>query len=205
MDNFKSAVILAGGKSSRMKFDKQCLVINEKKLIFEICEKLEKHFEDIIIVSNKKEYYKDCKYKVVSDEIKEVGPLGGMAVGLKESISEYVYFIACDMPHIDDKYIKYMKNKIEKDIESNVGFDMYICNVGGNIQFFQGFYKKELEESINNYLIYGSRRSIKSFCEQSNKKIKIIEEDEFKEQNFKEDIFINLNTQVDLNLYKNNL
>lgn len=205
MDNFKSAVILAGGKSSRMKFDKQCLVINEKKLIFDICERLEKHFEDITIVSNKKEYYKDCKYKVVSDEIKEVGPLGGMSVGLKESVSEYVYFIACDMPHIDDKYIKYMKNKIEKDIESNVGFDMYICNVGGNIQFFQGFYKKKLEESINNYLIYGSRRSIRSFCEQSNKKIKIIEEEEFKEQNFKEDIFINLNTQVDLKLYKNNL
>jgi len=78
MDNFKSAVILAGGQSSRMEFDKQCLIINEKRLIFEIARKLENHFDDITIETNKKEYYKDCKYNVVSDEIKNMVPLARM-------------------------------------------------------------------------------------------------------------------------------
>ena len=62
MDNFKTAIILAGGKSSRMGFDKQLLFINEKRLIYSIACNLEKHFEDIIIISNKIELYKDSKY-----------------------------------------------------------------------------------------------------------------------------------------------
>ncbi|MDM8129469.1 NTP transferase domain-containing protein, partial [Paraclostridium benzoelyticum] len=77
----KSAVILAGGKSSRMKFDKQLLVIDEKRLIYDLANKLENHFNEIIIVTNKPEFYNDCSYKVVVDEIKECGPLSGIHIG----------------------------------------------------------------------------------------------------------------------------
>ncbi|HSQ87578.1 molybdenum cofactor guanylyltransferase [Romboutsia sp.] len=202
MDNFKSAVILAGGKSSRMEFDKQCLFINKKRLIFEVARKLEKHFDDITIVTNKKEYYKDCKYNLVSDEMKNMGPLAGISVGLKQSLSNYVYIIACDMPNIDDRYIRYMKNKIKKDIKSKKTFDIYIPKVNNRIQLFQGFYKKELEHEINEYLLYSSKRSIISFFDRTNKKVSYIDEREFKEHKFRNDMFINLNTKEDLNIYE---
>lgn len=169
MDNFKSAVILAGGKSSRMEFDKQFLIINEERLIFSIAKELEKHFEEIIIVSNKKESYEDCKYKVVSDELKDMGPLAGISVGLKHSSSKYVYIVACDMPNIDDSYIEYIKGKIEKD--TNEDSDIYLANINNNIEPFNGFYKKELSEEIKDYLINNTRKSIKSFYEKSNKKV----------------------------------
>jgi molybdopterin-guanine dinucleotide biosynthesis protein A len=202
MDNFKSAVILAGGQSSRMEFDKQCLIINEKRLIFEIARKLENHFNDITIVTNKKEYYKDCKYNVVSDEMKNMGPLAGIAVGLKHSLSDYVYFIACDMPHIDGRYINYLKIKVEKDIQAKKSFDIYISNINNKIQLFQGFYKKELSHEINDYLLYGSKRSVISFYERTNKNVSYIDGKEFREHEFRNDIFINLNTKEELNLYK---
>ena len=64
MDNLNTAIILAGGKSSRMGFDKQFLVTNEKRLILDIAKKLKKHFKEIIIVTNKKEYYKDLGTKL---------------------------------------------------------------------------------------------------------------------------------------------
>ncbi|HSQ33967.1 MAG TPA: NTP transferase domain-containing protein, partial [Peptostreptococcaceae bacterium] len=81
MELFKSAVILAGGKSTRMKFDKQLLCVDEKRIIYNIADKLKNEFEDIIIVSNNQEYYKDSNYKVVSDELKQCGPLGGIHIG----------------------------------------------------------------------------------------------------------------------------
>ena len=44
MDNFTTAVILAGGKSSRMGFDKQFLEIHEKRLLDTQIHKLRKEF-----------------------------------------------------------------------------------------------------------------------------------------------------------------
>lgn len=202
MDKLKSAIILAGGQSSRMKFDKQCLIINEKRLIFEIARKLENHFNDITIVTNKKEYYKDCKYSLVSDEKKNMGPLAGIAVGLSKSISDYVYVIACDTPYIDDAYIAYMKDKIEQDIKAKSSFDIYISNINDKVQPFQGFYKKELEYEINDYLLYQSKRSMISFYETTNKKISYITNFEFEENKFKNNIFINLNTRDNLKMYE---
>lgn len=203
MDNFRSAVILAGGKSSRMEFDKQLLVINEKRLIFSIAKNLEKHFDEIIIVSNKKEYYKGCKYKVVSDELKEMGPLAGISAGLKHSSSKYVYIVACDMPNTDHKYIEYLKNKVAQDIRINNDYDIYLSKINNNIELFNGFYKRELSEEIKSYLINGTKKSIISFYERCNKSVSYICDLEFNKYKFKKDMFINLNTKQDLYLYQN--
>lgn len=142
MDNLNTAIILAGGKSSRMGFDKQFLVINEKRLILDIAKKLKKHFKEIIIVTNKKEYYKDLGYKVVEDEIKGMGPLAGISVGLKNSSSLYAYIIACDMPILDDNYIKYIKAMVNKDIKDKKESHIYISILNDKIQLFHGAYKK---------------------------------------------------------------
>lgn len=202
MDNFKSAVILAGGKSSRMEFDKQFLIIKEKRLIYEIARNLEKHFDEIIIVSNKKEYYNDCKYKVVSDEIKDMGPLAGIAVGLKESTSKFVYIVACDMPNVDENYIKYLRKKVEKDIITDKECDIYLSKVNGRIELFHGFYKKNLSNQISRYLLSSSRKSIISFIERTNKTVNYVEDIEFLRKYFNYGIFVNLNTKKDLELYE---
>ncbi len=48
MKKFGTAVILAGGKSTRMGFDKQLLKINERRLIDNLRRKLNKVFDDIV-------------------------------------------------------------------------------------------------------------------------------------------------------------
>ncbi len=111
MDKFGTAIILAGGKSSRMGFDKQFLIINEKRVMEIVISKLRAEFKEIIIVTNKPESYKNLADKVVSDIIKGKGPLSGLHAGLKHSSSKYSYFIACDMPNINIEYIRYMKRK----------------------------------------------------------------------------------------------
>ncbi|MGL6108034.1 molybdenum cofactor guanylyltransferase [Romboutsia sp.] len=202
MNNTRSAIILAGGKSSRMGFDKQFIEIREKRLICEIGKNLEKYFDDIVIVTNKREYYEDSKYKIVSDKIKGMGPLAGIAVGLNESISKFVYIIACDMPNIDERYIKYLKNKVENDINVNKECDVYISKLNNKIEPFQGFYKKELGNEINNYLKTSDKKSIISFFERNNKRIYYLEDIKFIKNHFNYNMFININTEMDLELYK---
>lgn len=202
MDNIKSAIILAGGKSSRMEFDKQFLVIREKRLIYEIARNLEKYFDEIIIISNKRECYSDSKYKVIGDEIKNMGPLAGIAVGLKESDSKFVYIVACDMPNIDHNYITYLKKKVQFDIDLKKDADVYISKVNGRIELFHGFYKKDLSREITDYLLKSSKKSIISFFERTNKKVYYISDDEFRKNYFTSNMFVNLNTKTELETYK---
>ncbi|OXX84460.1 hypothetical protein AVM15_04300 [Paraclostridium benzoelyticum] len=191
----KSAVILAGGKSSRMKFDKQLLVIDEKRLIYDLANKLENHFNEIIIVTNKPEFYNDCSYKVVVDEIKECGPLSGIHIGLKSASSEYVYFLACDMPNIDNNYIKFLKENI------STLYDVYITKVDKFAEPFHGVYKKSLYEDIEKFLLMSEKKSINRFLD--NKAVFYLNEDDFNRNHFDLNIFTNLNNQEDLKNFIN--
>lgn len=196
MNKFGTAIILAGGKSSRMGFDKQFLKINEKRVMDIVVSKLKEEFSEIIIVTNKPECYKDYETKIVSDIIKDKGPLSGLHVGLKESLSKYAYFVACDMPNINIDYIRHIKQElIEKEAEA------CITKFGDWIEAFNAFYSKDLYEKIENHLIE-NRKSVNSFI----KKVDTlyIEEEDARRFSPKWDMFINLNTKEQLEQYIKN-
>ena len=196
MDDFKTVVILAGGKSSRMGFDKQFLKIDERKLMDNLIDELKKEFQDIIIVTNKPEEYKDdlrgCR--IVSDEIKQKGPLSGIHIGLKESESKYAYFIACDMPNINLDYIRYMKRELIR-----TKADACVTKQGDKVQPFNAFYSSEVFPKIEK-LIMENRRSMLALINIIN--THFIEEKIAREYDSSLDMFLNLNTEEDLVRYK---
>lgn len=193
MKKFGTAIILAGGKSSRMGFDKQFLKIHERRLMNIVIDTLEEEFGEIIIVTNKPEKYNESKYKILTDIIKGVGPLGGIHSGLKESSSQYAFIIGCDMPNINLDYIKYMKKIIK-----NNSVDICITKYGEDIEPFHGFYSKNIIEDIEIYIKTG-KRSIRDLALRLS--THYIEEDKAKEYSSNWDMFANLNTIEDLNRY----
>lgn len=193
MKKFGTAIILAGGKSSRMGFDKQFLKINNERLIDMMIEKLNKEFEEIIIVTNKPKEYRGYRQKILTDIIKNAGPLAGIYTGLKEAKFEYVFVVACDMPNIDIDYINYMKEIIDK-----YKVDVCITKVNGNIEPFHGFYSKKITESIREHL-ETEKRDIKSLVKKLN--TYYVEENLVKRYSPSLDIFKNLNTRKDLEYF----
>ncbi|KNF07275.1 putative molybdenum cofactor guanylyltransferase MobA [Gottschalkia purinilytica] len=196
MEKFKTAVILAGGKSSRMGFDKQFLRIKERRLMDIVINKLKEEFEEIVIVTNKPEYYVGLSDKITSDIIKGMGPLSGIHVGLKNASSRYSYFIACDMPNVNLEYIRYMKKKINE-----LNPKACITRLGGWIEAFNGFYSKDLVEEIEEHL-KEDKRSVNSLL----KKVDTlyIEEEQARKFSPKWEMFINLNTREELDNYIKN-
>jgi len=194
MEIFKTAVILAGGKSTRMGFDKQFLEVNNKLLMENLICELKKEFQDIIIVTNKPEEYKNSKCRIFSDEIKEVGPLSGIHVGLKNSKSKYTYFIACDMPNINLNYIQQMKNEI---IQGKP--DACVSQKEGRIEPFNSFYSTNILDKVEE-LIRSNRRSMLTLI--NNIKTLVIDEKTLERYNKLFDMFINLNTREDLQRFE---
>ncbi len=191
MAHMETAIILAGGKSSRMGFDKQFLKLRDKYVIEIIAEKLEKVFSEIIIVTGRPEEYAKYGFKLVEDEVRNFGPLAGIHVGLKNSGSIYNYVVACDMPFINLKYIRYMMQLIE---ESDDRVDGVITKLGDWIEPFNAFYSQNLISRIEENMKNG-KRQINLMLQDAN----VLYVSEAKAREFSPDweMFTNINTFKD--------
>jgi len=103
-----SAIILAGGKSERMKENKALLTIQGIPLIQRIGQNLENHFQEIIISAQSAELFDFLPYRVVVDEQPNQGPLMGILCGLEASTNPINFLIACDIPEINVPFLQQM-------------------------------------------------------------------------------------------------
>jgi len=94
-----TGIILAGGQSSRMGTDKAFIKLGNKTLIQHSIDKLKEFCNEIIISSNKN--FK-TEYPIVHDEIKNIGPVGGIISCLSYSSNDINIVLSCDMPFITE-------------------------------------------------------------------------------------------------------
>lgn len=191
MKDMETAIILAGGKSSRMGFDKQFLKLQDKYLVEILGERLERVFREIVIVTSKPEEYAKCGYKLAEDEVKDFGPLAGIHAGLKSSGSLHNYIIACDMPFINLDYLEYMMELI-RSREGRV--DGVITRLGQWIEPFNAFYSRSLIDRIENNMKKG-RRQINLLLKDSN--VLYVSEEKAREFSPDWEMFTNVNTVSD--------
>jgi molybdopterin-guanine dinucleotide biosynthesis protein A len=99
-----TAIILAGGKSSRMKEDKGLVIFNGKMLVQHVIESLKKIMNEIIIITANPAY-KQFDYPCIEDTMKGKGPLGGIYTGLINSSTQKNLFVGCDMPFLTERIL----------------------------------------------------------------------------------------------------
>lgn len=191
-----TAIILAGGKSTRMGFDKQLITIEGVNITKYIIRVLKSIFENIIVVTNKPSLYEDKDIIIIEDFYKGYGPLGGIHAGLMKSQSIYNYFVACDMPHINIKYIEYMMKRI---IEDNYETDAVITKFGEWIEPFNAFYSKRLMPFIEDNIIKDKKR-ISELLDRAN--VLYVEEEVARGFSSDWSMFTNLNTAKDLKKFR---
>lgn len=113
-----TAVVLAGGGSTRMGQDKALLKLGNKTMIERVVIPLQGIFKDILIVTNEPERYNMLKnVKLVRDCIKtkEKSSLIGLYSGLKQSETSHIFAIGCDMPFVNIGFIKYMVDSLKDE------------------------------------------------------------------------------------------
>ncbi len=94
-----AAVLLAGGKSSRMGRDKSALLINGEPLWQRQLSVLRATEPAELFISGKRDGpYANCGIEILTDEFPDCGPLGGIATALHRCKSERLLVLAVDMP-----------------------------------------------------------------------------------------------------------
>ncbi|GHH97982.1 molybdenum cofactor guanylyltransferase [Neobacillus kokaensis] len=132
-----AAIILSGGKSSRMGSNKSFLKIKNKMNIEIIRDKIKPVFDDIILVTNDSQAYKFLGVKMTGDEYPGMGPLAGLHAGLEASDHEVNLVVACDMPFISAELAEIMIS-FSRDV------DAVIPVIAGKEHPLFAVYKKDL-------------------------------------------------------------
>jgi len=105
-----SAVILAGGISSRMGTNKALLKVGDTTLIESVYRALAAIFHEVILVTNTPEEYGFIPCRKVADIYPGAGSIAGLHAGLAASGTERIFVAACDMPFLNPDLIRLLCN-----------------------------------------------------------------------------------------------
>jgi molybdenum cofactor guanylyltransferase len=99
-------LVLAGGRSTRMGEDKAFLQWHGKEQMYYLAEMLQK-FCDEIFISCRVEQANciDKKYKIITDEFENAGPLAAIISAFHRNKNCAWLVVACDLPLLDEKTI----------------------------------------------------------------------------------------------------
>ena len=116
-----AAVLLAGGKSSRMGRDKSALPVNGEPLWQRQLAVLRATEPAEIFISGKSDGpYADCGVEILADEIPGCGPLGGIATALRLCTSERLLVLAVDMPAMTAEFLRSLLEESQRNAKGVV-------------------------------------------------------------------------------------
>jgi molybdopterin-guanine dinucleotide biosynthesis protein A len=164
-DTSISGVILAGGTNKRFGgITKSNVVVGGKTIISRMISTIGDLFDDIIIVTNKPEEFREyTQYKIVEDQYLKAGPLGGIHSALEESSEDAIFVFAGDMPFLNKAIITNQINEF-----NNTEHDILIPEVDQFIEPLHAIYRKSVLNDLERFLSAGKSRAVRDFLREVN-------------------------------------
>ena len=189
-----TAALLAGGKNTRFSGrTKAKIIIDGRPVIERTINILEALFSDIIIITNNESEFSAYKHiRMAGDIYHNRGPLGGLHSALSNTDRDAVFLVASDMPGISERIIRrqaaeYAESECNALLPSHRGW----------LEPLHAIYGKPLLKALDSYLAESDKYAIRDFLKDC--RVKYFELADIEKQN----VFININTQEDLDAYLN--
>ncbi len=133
-----TAIILAGGKSSRMGCDKALLGFGEETILESLAQLTASIFSETFIITSQSKNYRQLDLKgavIFNDFLENKGPLAGLYTGLAYSTHQVSCVLTCDMPLVHASLLRKLVSFWQE------GFDA-VCpeDSEGRSQPFPGIY-----------------------------------------------------------------
>jgi molybdopterin-guanine dinucleotide biosynthesis protein A len=183
-DKAITGIILAGGKSSRMGFDKGMAELNGKKMVEWVIVALQSVCSHILIVSNT-DHYNQLGYPVYEDIYKNAGPVGGVYTGLMHSSTDYNLVVACDMPFINTNIFNLL-------LSFAGDYSIVVPSLNGRFEPLCAFYHKQTCHKMNDLLLQQTWKMQQVIRQFDYKEIKL------EDTQMELSVFANINTPDEL-------
>ena len=105
-----AGVILVGGKSRRMGWDKVQMTIHGTRVLERLLHEMEEICDEIVMAGRRDEEFDFLPHRKpllsVPDAVPDRGPLGGVVSAMKASCSSSFLIIPCDMPFLGSAVLR---------------------------------------------------------------------------------------------------
>jgi len=183
-----TAIVLAGGRSRRLGFDKALLRLGHETLLEATVRKVAILSDEVIVAGGGLFPYRLPNVRLVADIYRGCGPLAGIHAGLVAASHFHSLVVACDMPFLNLALLRYM-------VERAPGYDVVIPRLDDKLEPLHAVYSKHCLGPIERLLERRDFKIIRFFPEVQ---VCYLEKDEIERFDPKHLSFFNINTVEDL-------
>ncbi len=188
------AIVLAGGRSSRLRQNKCWLSLAEERVLEKIIRILNQLAGEVILVLSPGQTSPISNYRFrireAVDAYPDRGPLVGLYSGLRLSKYPHSLAVACDMPFLNPRLLRYMLTLCSD-------FDVVIPRVEGKVEPLHAVYSKDCLPIMQEMLARGDSK-ISNLLDQV--KVRYVEGKELGALDPEHLSFFNINSPEDLAL-----
>jgi molybdopterin-guanine dinucleotide biosynthesis protein A len=189
-----TAIVLAGGLSTRIGSDKALLGWDGQTLLERVVRRVATLSGEVLVVTSEKGKERlegkglgDGKVPLLVDLFPGRGSLGGIYTGLMAASSFHSLVVACDMPFLNLTLLQYMISQVD-------GFDVVIPRLGNTLEPLHALYSKNCLGPMKGLLEHQRLKIIDFFPEVRVRYVEEEEVDGFDPQHLS---FFNVNTPAD--------
>lgn len=151
----RSAIVLTGGRSSRMGRQKAALRFGESTLLERTIAELGKFFDDIVIVAAPDAAEAPLTIprnaRIIRDDREYQGPALALARGLEATRAAAAFACSCDLPMLDARVAAALLAMLS-------GYDAVIPSVADRLQPLHAAYRREVGGALRAMLARGENR-----------------------------------------------
>ena len=182
-----AAVVLAGGRSSRMGKPKALLLFDNEPLIVHVVAALRRLFAEVVVVAAPGQELPAMPITLVRDEVAHQGPVGGIYYGLTAVAADISFVTSCDSAFLNPRLIAHLVSQMSQH-------DVVVPHWQGRFQPLHAVYRRSVLPLLEEQLARGELRPIYLF-----EKVRTLRIDEDEIRRFDPDgsSFFNMNTPED--------
>jgi molybdopterin-guanine dinucleotide biosynthesis protein A/molybdopterin converting factor small subunit len=182
-----AAVVLAGGRSSRMGQPKAMLRFAGEPLVSHLVRRLKTVFDGIVVVAAPGQELPAVPAKVVHDEVPYRGPVGGIYYGVTAAEATLSFVTSCDAPFLNLALISHI-------IAQAPGYDVVVPYWQERFQPLHAVYRASVLPFLREQLERNELRPISVYDKVRTRKISEEEIRRFDPEGLS---FLNMNTQAE--------
>jgi molybdenum cofactor guanylyltransferase len=189
-----TGILLAGGMSSRMGREKGSMRIGQQ-MMYEYPLKVLESVCDEILISSCRPLQGQNAHPTVCDQIKGIGPMGGVHTCLEHSSTDLNIVLSYDMPMVNEGLLRYL-------IARSKGWDMVVPSIRPNqVEPLCALYRKSISGVLEE-LIKEERYAVRQVIP---KVASLILNIQAEMTFYHPDLFLNINSMEDLGRMPGNL
>ena len=199
IENNILGVVLAGGKSKRFGDDKTTAKLGNKTLLDHTIEKIEKKFDEILIISNNEKHISIKKNVFLTKDLIEgqLGPLVGVLSAMEwikkhKKNYNWIATFPCDTPFFDENLVDKIMN-----CPKNSSKKLFFLKSGNGRHNIFGLWSLELKDILLEDINKGHRKVEEWANKVGSEIIEINDKNDYN--------FLNINTKEDLEKAKKKL